>query len=119
MLGVGEHAVHGIEHRRDRAERGFQRYVLERLFSVGEFLCKARAHFVEHIRRSALKRKDRLFLVADSKECARLAAASGSGEEFAGEMFENAPLRWARILRFVNKDMVDTRIELVEHPARI
>ncbi len=45
--------------------------------------------------------------------------AAGTGEEFARQMFENPPLRRARILRFVNENMIDAGIELVEHPARI
>src|SRR5450631_722967 len=40
------------------------------------------------------------------------------GRELSCELFENFPLGFARILRFIDEDMVNSRIELIEHPTR-
>ena len=75
-------------------------------------------HSVEHFRRGTLEGKDRLLFVADRKESARTVALPAPGRELAGELFENFPLGLARVLRLVDKNMVDPGIELIEHPTR-
>ena len=76
-------------------------------------------HLVEHVRRGALEGKDRLLFVADREESARAGALPAPGREIASELFENFPLSFARVLRLIDENMVDSRIELVEHPARV
>ncbi len=49
----------------------------------------------------------------------RALPAARPGEKLARELFENPPLRRARVLRLVDENMVDAGIELVEHPARV
>ena len=71
------------------------------------------------LRRGALEGKDRLLFVADREESARTWALPAPGREIAGKLFENFPLGFARVLRLIDKNMVDSGIELVEHPARI
>ena len=46
------------------------------------------------------------------------AARAGAGGEFVGQRADDLPLPRARILRFVDQDVIDAEIELVEHPGR-
>ena len=71
------------------------------------------------MRRCALKREDRLLLVADREDGALDAAAgAGAGREIFGDVRDDLPLSWAGVLRLVDQDVVDALIELVVNPAR-
>ncbi len=80
---------------------------------------EAPAHLVELVRRRTLEREDRLLVVADREEAAVAAAAGEAGGELVGEVFKDAPLRLARVLRLVHEDVVDAGVELMQHPARV
>ena len=41
-----------------------------------------------------------------------------AGEEIRGERADDRPLPWVGVLRLVDQDMVDSAVELVEHPER-
>ena len=84
-----------------------------------EELREAAAHFMEHMRRRTLEREDRLFFIADREEGARIGPASETRGEFTRKLFENCPLRLARILGFIDENMVDAGIELEHHPTRV
>ena len=70
----------------------------------------------EHRRRGALEAVDRLLLVADRKQRARLVAGAVPGEELLGQRADDMPLHRARVLRLVHQDVIETAVELVEHP---
>ena len=44
-------------------------------------------------------------------------ACAAAGEEFLRQRLDDLPLRRARVLRFVDKDMIDAAVELVENPG--
>ena len=70
----------------------------------------------EHRGRGALEAVDRLLLVAHGKQRARLVAGAVPGEELLGQRADDVPLHRARILRLVHQDVIETAVELVEHP---
>ncbi len=74
----------------------------------------------EPFRIGALEAEDRLLLVADREQRARThaLARAGAGEEFLGQLGDDAPLLRACVLRFVDQDMVEPAVQLVEHPLR-
>ena len=82
------------------------------------FFSSARRRSVEFVRRGALKRKDRLLLVADREDGAHHAVARAfAGGEFGNDVDDNVPLPRAGILRLVDQHVVDAAVELVVHPA--
>src|SRR5262249_16449342 len=74
-------------------------------------------HGLEFARRRALKREDRLLLIADREDRAPDAARPGAGEELARDPPYDFPLLRAGVLRFIDQDMVDAGVELVIHPG--
>src|SRR6187401_994991 len=72
----------------------------------------------EYPRIGALEREDRLLVVTDGEQRARDGARPGTGGEFIGERSDDLPLPRARVLRFVDQDVVDAKVQLVEHPGR-
>src|ERR1700733_11055784 len=48
----------------------------------------------------------------------RVPRAPFAGEEFLGQLADDAPLLGAGVLRLVDQDVVDAIVELVEHPLR-
>ncbi len=77
-------------------------------------------HVGELIRSGALEGEDRLLLVADRKNAARLRLACPlPGRELGGEPADDLPLRRAGILRLVDQHVIDAEIELVMHPGRL
>src|SRR5207302_8217223 len=67
----------------------------------------------------ALKREDRLLLVADREDRAGDAIARAfAGGEFGDDVVDDIPLPGARVLRLVDQHMINAAVELVMHPAR-
>src|ERR1019366_4502755 len=98
--------------------RKSERNTGERLSAGQEPGLEFSTHPVKHFWRGALEGKDRLLLVADREESARTVALPAPGSEIAGELFENFPLGFARILCLVDQHMVDSRIQFIMHPSR-
>src|SRR5450631_3188813 len=119
VIAVLEHLVDRRKHARRGAKRCGKPNMGEGLRTSRKPAVEFSPHLVEHQRRGALEGKDRLLFVTDREERSRAAALSLPGREIAGELFENSPLRLARILRLVDQDMIDSRIQSIEHPARI
>ena len=63
--------------------------------------------FVELVRRSALKREDRLLLVADREDGPRPPLRARRRREILGDVRDDLPLPRARVLRLVDQDMID------------
>ena len=117
---VLEHRIDRVQDRQAGAEREAEPDVLvPRKLRAFEVAPELPMPPVELVRRCALKREDRLLLVADGEDCARHAAAgSGAGREILGDVRDDLPLPRARVLRLVDQDMIDTLIELVVNPSR-
>ena len=77
------------------------------------------AHLIEHMRRCALKRVDRLFLVADGEEGANPVTLALARREILGDLPQDLPLLGRGVLRLVDENVVDSRVELIENPGRI
>ena len=73
---------------------------------------------VELLRLRALKRKDRLFFVTDGEEGAMPHVGTLSRGEFRRDQLQDLPLLRRGILRFVDENMVDSRIEDGSAPRR-
>ena len=118
-LRIAKHMVDRLQDRRPGTERIGERHRIEFQPGILEFLLQCPAAQVEFVRRGALKRKDRLLLVADREDGAHHAVARAlAGGEFGNDMDDDVPLPRAGILRLVDQHMVDAAIELVMHPAR-
>ena len=72
----------------------------------------------EGLRVGALKAVDRLLGVADREDRAGAVARALAGEEFLGERRDDLPLFGVGVLRLVDQDVVETAVELEEHPGR-
>ena len=70
----------------------------------------------EHGGRRTLKAVDRLLLVADGEQGARLVARAAAGEELLRQRTDHVPLHGARVLRLVDEDVVEAAVELEQHP---
>ena len=82
------------------------------------FLFQRAALQIEFARRCALKRKDRLFLVADREDGALDAVARAfAGGEFGDDVCDDIPLPRAGVLRLVDQHMIDAAVELEVYPA--
>ena len=114
-----EHLVHRRQHARHGPERGLQPDVVERLGAGLEPGGEAAPHLVELVRRGALEGEDRLLVVAHREEAALARAGAEAGGELARQVLQDAPLRFARVLRLVDEDVVDPAVELVQHPGRV
>ena len=66
----------------------------------------------------ALEAVDRLLLVADGEQRAEFVACALAGEELLGQALDDRPLRGVGVLRLVDQDVVDTAVDLVQHPGR-
>ena len=74
----------------------------------------------ERVGIGALEAEDRLLLVADREQRARThpLARALAGKELLRQLVDDAPLLRAGVLRFVDQDVVEPAVELVEHPGR-
>ena len=77
------------------------------------------AHLGEFLRRSVLKRIDRLLLVADGKDRPDHVTRAGAGGEFGDQTSDDLPLLAAGVLRLVDQEMIDAEVELVMNPGGI
>ena len=115
---VAKHMIDRLQDRRPGAERIGERHRIEFQPGIAEFLLQPPAPGIEFVRRGALKRKDRLLLVADRKDRARDAIARAFARgEFGNDMGDDVPLPRAGILRLVDQHVIDAAVELVVHPA--
>ena len=63
-----------------------------------------------------MERVDRLLFVADGEDRPQRVACAASREEFPGERLDDTPLGGTGVLRFVDEDVVEAAVKLVEHP---
>ena len=108
--------VDGVENCLRRAEREGERHVGERPLGVAMTLCECALHFREHFRCGALEGEDRLLLVADREDGAVLGPRAGAGEKLGAQRRKNAPLRLRRVLGFIEQQVIEPIVELVQHP---
>src|SRR5581483_2908919 len=117
-LLIAKDEIYRLQDGRARTERIDEIDGIEFQPGIDESLTQFPAPGVEFAGCGALKRKDRLFLVADRENRPRHALARAfAGREFGNKMIQNVPLPRACVLRLVDQDMIDAAIELVMHPA--
>ena len=114
-----EDLVDHLENPRRRTKRHIQWDMREGLLSRFDARLKFPAHLIEHMRRCALKREDRLFLVTDGEECANPVVLAVARGEILGDTPQDFPLLRRGILRLVDENVIDARVELVEDPGRV
>src|SRR6185437_5791140 len=74
---------------------------------------------VELGRIGALKTEDRLFFIANGEKCAwRLATSGFTGKKFFRKRSDNRPLLRTGVLGFIDQNMVQTLVQLEQHPGR-
>ena len=61
---------------------------------------------------------DALLGIADGEHGARSLARADAGEELILQRRDQIPLRGAGVLAFVDQDVIEAAVELVEHPGR-
>ena len=115
---LAKHLIDRMQDRRPRPERISKRHRIELQSGALELPLQCPAAQVEFAWRSALKRKDRLLLVADREHRSHQAVARACARgEFGDDVRDDVPLPRAGILRLVDQHMVDAAVELVMHPA--
>ena len=119
MLAQGEDGIDRLHDVRRRAEGGVEADRLEGEFSRLDPLGERASLLAERGRCRSLKPVDRLLLVADDEDGARLHAEIAAAGELLGELAQDRPLRLAGVLRLVEQDVVDAGVELVKHPGRL
>src|SRR5215831_12867305 len=110
--------VNGPQHRLGRAKRDLERHHAPFLPGRADAAFEMLSHPQKGSRVGALKAVDRLFGVADRKDRAHAVAGPFSGVKLFGERRHNFPLLRVGVLRFVDQNVVETAIELEQHPGR-
>ncbi len=113
-----EGQIHEPKDRVGGAEGILQLELLQRRADGAQPLVEGGAHRLEGREIGALEGIDRLLAVADDEDRAPGVARPGAGGEFARQRLDHVPLRGAGILRLVHEDVIDTAIELEQHPLR-
>src|SRR5581483_11056996 len=108
-----------VQHDLARSERMGKLHETEFLIAASAKRIECAAHGVELTRGCALKRKNRLLLVADGKDRALDCARAGPGEKLVDQPADDAPLLRAGVLRLVDQHVIDAEVELVVHPRRL
>ena len=119
-LGRGEGRVDEGQHLGRRAPGGQQVDPLEAEAGAGGALAVEFELLDQQLGPRALEGVDRLLLVADHEHVAleqALGGLAGSGEELLGQGADDFPLLGSGVLGFVNEDMINPAVELVEHPG--
>ena len=110
--------VHEFEHR----PRGTERHVELRILPTQARRCHAcpqqSARLVERIDVGALERIDRLLAIADGEHGALCVPRRLTGKELLGQRVCDAPLLRRGVLDFVQQQVIETAVQLVEHPGR-
>ena len=114
----GENRIHRFQHRLGRAEGIVERDRVPHLARVPGLLLEIAAHFVQCMRVGTLEAEDRLFLVAHNEQRAGCFTRTFAAEKLVRQRRDHTPLLRAGILRFVDQQMVEPAVDLVEHPGR-
>ncbi len=112
-----ESLVHRLEDRRRRTEREVERHALEAQFGFPMAPLEEAPHLGEQLRRGALKGKDRLLLVADGENGPPASPGALSGEKLFTQSGKDAPLFGRGVLRLVDQQMIEPRVEFAQHPG--
>src|SRR6185437_5784392 len=100
-----------------------ERHLLQFLLHILEPAAEMLAHGEKGDGVRTLEAEDRLLHIADGENGAWtwpvvLADRALADEELLGQELDDLPLRGIGILRLVHQDMVDTAVELEQHPGR-
>ena len=112
-----ENRIHEIEDRGGRAVRGLEPGFTQFGTNPVELLIEMRPHRPERFRLCPLERVDRLLLVTDNKDRAPAGPRPFARKELLSDSPDHLPLGGRGVLRLVNQDVVNSLVELVEHPG--
>ncbi len=116
-LAIGEDQVYRFENHAGAAEgEGKRRFDPGLLRRAGPGRI-APTRLGELARIGALKAVDRLLLVADGEQRPLAVLDAFAGEELGRERLDQRPLRGARILRLIDKDVIDSGVEPEQYPG--
>ncbi len=73
-------------------------------------------HFREHLGRRALEGEDGLLLVADCEDGSVLGPRARAGKKLGAQRRKDAPLRMRGVLGFIEQQVIEPIVELVQHP---
>ena len=116
--GLAEDRIDGAQHRLGRAKRSVERQDLPILAGIGDAFLKVLPHRQKFLRVGPLKAVDRLLGVADGKDRPDPLARALAGKELLGQRRHDLPLFGVGVLGLVDQDVVETAVELEQHPRR-
>src|SRR5215470_6486699 len=119
-VGEPEHLIDRAEDVLSRAERMVEPYKTPGNVGGKEVLLEMPPCRVVFARCGALERENRLLFVAHGEDrTSQWPPQAGAGAEFLHQPFDDVPLFFAGVLRFVDQYVIQTEIELVVHPVRV
>ena len=112
-----KNTVHRVENGRRRAKRHVEIHFpkVDSLVFLGQ---KILPHPFKFMRIRSLKRINRLLAVAHHKHGAVFVLGAAAVKKFVGNRADDSPLVGRGILRLVNQNIVNTAVELIQHPVR-
>src|SRR3984885_2204905 len=111
-----ERPVDRVENFLCRPKRGGQRDFGEQPLGIAMTLFERALHFREHLGRRALEGEDGLLLVADCEDGSVLGSRARAGKKLGAQRRKDAPLRTRGVLRFIEQQVIEPIVELVQHP---
>ena len=115
---IGEYGIRQRQHRRGRAERDVQRLLNPGETGIPDPLSQQRARGFEPRDIGALERKNRLFPIPHREYRPRFLPRPLAREKLLGQSMRDRPLLRRGILHLIQQKMIETAVELVEHPLR-
>ena len=114
--GLFEYCVHGAENRSDGPEGNIQVHIGPLTAGAGDRFGQPIPCRGEVFRRGALETENRLLDVTNREHGAIQVAGPLTDKEFLDNRIDDGPLIRAGVLGFVDQDMIETAVELVENP---
>ncbi|GFO80573.1 MAG: hypothetical protein A49_02000 [Methyloceanibacter sp.] len=111
-----EDEVHRFEYGNGRAERHVEGHFVPLHLRAARDAAKPASRLAEADGVGTLETVDRLLFVAHGEQRAWLFPRAGTGEKLRRQRVDDRPLLGVRVLGFVDQDVIDTAVDLVEHP---
>ena len=115
-LVLREDEVHRFENGNGRAERHIERHFVPLHLRAARDAAKSASRLAEADGVGTLETVDRLLFVAHGEQRAWLFPRTGASEKLRRQRVDDRPLLGVRILGFVDQDVIDAAVDLVQHP---
>ena len=109
--------IDSSEDRGERAERQVEVDGAPWKAGLTHFCFVKRAVIFEEFRCGSLKTINRLLLITHGKKRRQVISCALAGKEVLGQFCDDLPLLRARVLRFVDKDVTDPEVKLIQDPG--